>query len=174
MITRDAIKPLTYVFEDDGLVPNSRLPMLIYKHAIDLPSHEPEAAIETMFARNGWGETWRNGIFDYMHYHATVHEVLGIARGHAMVLFGGEVGDAIEVRAGDVVVLPAGTGHKRLFATHDFRVVGAYPPGQKMHVTQPSPVNYRKSLLMIPKVKVPETDPVFGEHGPLMRLWKNA
>src|SRR4051812_14542222 len=96
--TRDDTKPLSFVFEDDGLVPNSRLPMLIYKSAIDLPSREPEAAIENMFARNGWGDTWRNGIFDYMHYHATVHEALGVARGHAMVLFGGEVGDAIEVR----------------------------------------------------------------------------
>jgi len=90
-----------------------------------------------------------------------------------MVLFGGEVGDAIEVRAGDVVVLPAGTGHKRLFATHDFHVVGAYPPGQRMHVTQPTPANYRKSLLMIPKVKVPDSDPVFGDDGPLMRLWRS-
>lgn len=170
--TRDAIKPLTYLFEDDGLVPNSRLPMLMYRQAIALPAREPEGALEKLFAKNGWGDMWRNGIFDYTHYHATVHEVLGVARGHAMVLFGGEIGDAIEVRAGDVVVLPAGTGHKRLFATHDFRVVGAYPPGPKMHVTQPTPANYRKALLTIPKVKVPETDPVFGADGPLPRLWK--
>jgi uncharacterized protein YjlB len=170
--TREQLKPLTFVFDDDGLVPNSRLPLVIYKQAIDLPQFEPEAAFEKTFARHGWGEMWRDGIYDYNHYHATVHEVLGIARGHALVLFGGEVGDAVEVRAGDVAVLPAGTGHKCLFASHDFSVVGAYPPGPKMHVTMPTPSNYRKSLLTIPKVKLPASDPVFGDDGPLLRFWR--
>jgi uncharacterized protein YjlB len=172
MSVRDRIKPLSFVFEDDGLVPNNPLPLLVYKSAIDTDVRDPEAAIEAVFGDNGWGQMWRNGIFDYQHYHATVHEVLGVARGRALVLFGGEQGEAIEITAGDVAVLPAGTGHKRVFASHDLSVVGAYPPGPQMHVTRPTPDNYRKALTLIPKVKLPVSDPVYGADGPLVRMWK--
>jgi uncharacterized protein YjlB len=41
-----------------------------------------------------------------------------------------------------------------------------------MHVTRPTPENYRKALKTIPAVKLPYTDPVRGESGPLVRLWK--
>jgi uncharacterized protein YjlB len=172
MPVRDRIKPLSFVFDDDGLVPNNPLPLLVYKSAIDIDVNDPEAAIEAVFAAHGWGQMWRDGIFDYQHYHATVHEVLGVATGRALVLFGGEQGEAIEIIAGDVAVLPAGTGHKRVFGSHDLSVIGAYPPGPQMHVTRPTPQNYRKALTMIPKVKLPPSDPVYGKDGPLMRMWK--
>lgn len=168
----DDIKPLTFAFTDDGIVPNNRLPLVIYRKAIDVGGVDPEAAIERVFGENGWGDMWRNGIFDYQHYHATVHEALGIARGAARVLFGGERGDAIDLLPGDVAILPAGTGHRKLFANHDFRCVGAYPPGAKMQVTLPTPANYRKALLTIPKVPRPDTDPVYGGYGALVRLWR--
>jgi uncharacterized protein YjlB len=171
-VTRDRIKPITFVFEDDGLVPNNPLPLLIYKRAIEVGPAHPEKTIEGVFGANGWGEMWRNGIFDYQHYHTTVHEVLGVARGHALVLFGGECGEAIEVSAGDVAILPAGTGHKCVYASHDLSVVGAYPPASHMQVTRPTPENYRRARLLIPKVKLPKTDPVFGDDGPLVRLWQ--
>jgi uncharacterized protein YjlB len=173
-VTRDQLKPLTFVFEDDGLVPNNPLPLLIYKRAVDVTRGHPEQAIETLFGRNGWGQMWRNGIYDYLHYHATVHEALGIARGRAMVLFGGERGEAIELNPGDVAILPAGTGHKCLFASHDFSVVGAYPPGTKMQVTKPTPENYRMALTTIPAVPMPTNDPAFGKEGPLIDLWGRA
>jgi uncharacterized protein YjlB len=115
---------------------------------------------------------WRNGIFDYLHYHATVHEALGIARGHARVRFGGDRGEEIDVAAGDVAILPAGTGHQCLSASADISVVGAYPPGAKMHVTRPTPEDHRKALKTIPEVKLPKTDPVIGADGPLVKLWK--
>ncbi|KIZ46156.1 MULTISPECIES: hypothetical protein [Rhodopseudomonas] len=170
-LTRDQIKPLTFVFEDDGLVPNNPLPLIIYKRAVDVGRGHPEQAIESIFNRNGWAALWRNGIFDYLHYHATVHEALGVARGRALVLFGGERGEAIELNPGDVAILPAGTGHKSLFSSHDFSVVGAYPPGNTMQVTRPTPDNYRMALKTIPQVALPQTDPVFGQDGELLRLW---
>ena len=69
-------------------------------------------------------------------------------------------------------ILPAGTGHQCLFASSDFCVIGAYPPGPKMQITRPTPENYAKALKTIPKVKVPKTDPVIGIGGPLVKLWK--
>ena len=166
------VKPLTFSFKDDGLVPNNPLPFLVYKGAIDVDNDHPEKTIEGLFGANGWGDMWRNGIFDYLHYHATVHEALGVARGHARVRFGGDRGQEIDVMAGDVAILPAGTGHQCLSASPDFSVVGAYPPGAKMQVTRPTPENHRKALKTIPQVKLPKSDPVMGPDGPLLRLWK--
>jgi uncharacterized protein YjlB len=165
------LEPLAIVFTDDGLVPNNRLPFLVYKGAVDVEIGHPEKTIEGLFGANGWGDMWRNGVYDFPHYHATVHEALGIARGHARVRFGGDRGKVFEIAAGDVAILPAGTGHQCLIASADFSVVGAYPPGAKMHVTRPTPENYEKALKTIPQVKLPKTDPVTGKDGPLVRLW---
>src|SRR3954464_14136147 len=161
-VVSDETKPLTFVFEDDGLVPNNSLPFLVYKQAIDVDNEHPEKTIEGLFGVNGWGEMWRNGVFDYLHYHATVHAALGVARGHARVQFGGDKGKEIEIAAGDVAILPAGTGHQCLAASFDFSVVGAYPPGRKMQVTRPTPENHRKALKTIPEANLPSTDPVRG------------
>ena len=122
-------EPLAMVFQDDGLVPNNPMPFLVYRGAVDA-GRDPEAAIEQLFGSHGWGAMWRNGVYDFAHYHATVHEVLGVARGRARVQFGGANGQALEIAAGDVAILPAGTGHQCLSASDDFSVVGAYPPGQ--------------------------------------------
>jgi len=170
--TKQRIEPLTFVFADDGLVPNNSLPFLVYKAAIDVDNAHPERTIEEIFGSNRWGDMWRNGIYDYLHYHSTAHEALGIARGHARVRFGGNRGKEFEISAGDVAVLPAGTGHQRLVASRDFSVVGAYPPGQTMEITRPTPENHAKALGTIPRVAVPKTDPIMGEDGPLVRLWK--
>ena len=156
------IEPLTFIFEDDGLVPNNPMPFLVYKGAVDVANDHPEKTIEGLFGANGWGAMWRNGVYDYAHYHATVHEVLGVARGHARVQFGGDHGKALDISAGDVAILPAGTGHQLISASEDFCVVGAYPPGPPMQITRPTPENHAKALKTIPEVKLPKTDPVRG------------
>jgi uncharacterized protein YjlB len=166
------IEPLSFVFKDDGLVPNNPLPLLVYKGAVDVANDHPEKTIEGLFGANGWGAMWRNGVYDYVHYHATVHEVLGVARGRARVRFGGNSGKELEIMAGDVAILPAGTGHQCVYASPDFCVVGAYPPGPPMQITRPTPENHAKALKTIPEVKVPKTDPVRGEDGPLVTLWR--
>ena len=139
------LEPLAIVFADDGLVPNNLMPFLVYKRAIDVDNDHPEKTIEGL---------------------------LGIARGNAIVRFGGDRGTEIAVAAGDVAILPAGTGHQCLSASADFSVVGAYPPGAQMQVTRPTPENHAKALETIPKVKLPKTDPVTGADGALVRLWK--
>ncbi|HMN85705.1 MAG TPA: hypothetical protein PKA74_06930, partial [Bauldia sp.] len=78
-----------FVFADDGDIPNSRLPLILYARAIDPAAGDPAEAFEALFAANGWPPAWRNGIYGFHHYHSTAHEVLGIARGSAEVRFGG-------------------------------------------------------------------------------------
>jgi uncharacterized protein YjlB len=171
-VVRDNAEPLAIVFEDDGLVPNNVLPFLVYQGAVSLDAAHPEETIENLFGANGWGGSWRNGVYDYLHYHATVHEVLGIARGKARVRFGGDHGQELEIKAGDVAILPAGTGHQCLAASGDFCVIGAYPPGSRMEVTRPTAAAHARALTTIPQVKLPPTDPVRGKLGPLLRLWQ--
>jgi uncharacterized protein YjlB len=171
---KERSEPVALIFRDDGLVPNNALPFLVYRGAINLDNAHPERTIESVFAGNGWGDMWRNGIYDYLHYHSTVHEVLGIAKGHARVRFGGDRGEELEVAAGDVAILPAGTGHQCLSASDDLSVVGAYPPGPKMQITRPTPENHAKALKTIPQVKLPKTDPLLGADGPLVRLWRRG
>jgi uncharacterized protein YjlB len=170
----DDIEPLTFVFADDGLVPNNPMPFLFYKGAIDVAKACPEETIEKLFDSNGWGGMWRNGVYDYLHYHSTVHEALGVARGHACVRFGGAQGREFEILAGDVAILPAGTGHQCLSSSSDFCVIGAYPPGARMQITRPTPENHATALKSIPKVELPNSDPVRGKNGPLVRLWRQA
>lgn len=100
-------EPEAYAFADDGLVPNNVLPLLVYRAAMRVGVARPEEVIEERFAENGWGAMWRNGVYDYLHYHATVHEALAVARGRARVQFGGERGKVIEMTPGDVAILPA-------------------------------------------------------------------
>jgi uncharacterized protein YjlB len=173
-VVRDKAEPLAIAFEDDGLVPNNILPFLVYRGAVRLDPKRPEETVEDLFGINGWGGMWRNGVYDYLHYHATVHEALGVARGRARVRFGGNRGQELEISAGDVAILPAGTGHQLVSAAKDFCVVGAYPPGSRMQITRPTPENHAKALKTIPAVRLPETDPVTGANGALVRLWRRG
>src|SRR5579872_1244794 len=165
--------PITHTFADDGVIPNNVLPLVLYRAAIDLSgSPDPEALIEKTFAANGWGGLWRNGIYPYVHYHSMIHEAMGIARGRARVRFGGEHGKALDVAAGDVVVLPAGTGHQRLTQTPDLVVIGAYPPSGKFNLCRATKAEHARAIAAIPHVPPPASDPVFGPKGPLTSLWR--
>jgi uncharacterized protein YjlB len=167
-------KPLARWFEDDGLIPNHpRWPLLVYRGAVRFPrTCDPAAVLEDLFEANGWGDMWRNGIYDYVHYHSRIHEVLGIARGSGKVRFGGNKGSLLSLKAGDVAILPAGTGHRCLSATRDFLVVGAYPPtGTYDECTTAE--EHPRALKSIPRVGRPRKDPVYGSTGSLLAEWKS-
>lgn len=166
------VPPITAVHLAEGRdIPNSRLPALIYHAAIEPRAADAEA-FEAMFERNGWEPAWRSGIYPFHHYHSTAHEVLGVASGRARVMLGGAQGREFDLAAGDVVVLPAGVGHKLLEASGDFLVVGAYPPGQDWDLKRGEPGERPGADRNIAAVPHPATDPVSGLDGPLTELWR--
>jgi uncharacterized protein YjlB len=128
--------PKIFFLEEDEEMPNNpHLPVLLYRGFIESEPDVGAGKFEDIFHQEGWGGTWRNGIFTYHHFHPDAHEALGIACGKATVQLGGENGQTYDVSAGDLLVLPAGTGHKKLNSSDDFLVVGAYPPGQENFTT---------------------------------------
>lgn len=158
-----------FLFTDAGAIPNNpSLPLLWWRGALSA-DRGPEA-FEAMFGRNGWGGTWRNGIFAFPHFHSTSHEVLGIARGSVRVRLGGATGVEANLQGGDAVVIPAGVGHQNLRASADLLVVGAYPGGARADLLRDATgdTQIRARIASLP---VPATDPVEGEQGRLLLHW---
>ncbi|TBG84494.1 cupin [Rhizobium leguminosarum] len=158
----------TLIFEPSDWVPNNpHLSVLLY---CDVFGDGGPIDFESRFAANGWTGIWANGVFDCQHYHSGAHEVLGIALGSATLLIGGPSGQALEVAAGDWLVIPAGTGHQNLGCTSDFQVIGAYPKGQHADIqTSAAP---SEMLAKISSVPLPHTDPVQGSSGFLIEKWR--
>ncbi len=172
--TGPAIDPAIeeHLFSDDGLVPNNPvLPLVVYRGVLETGPAAAERCTER-FAANGWGAAWRNGIYPHHHYHATAHEVLGIAAGSARIRLGGERGELVRLRQGDVVVIPAGVAHKCEGASPDLVVVGAYPRGQSPDMRTPGRRERGQALGDIARVPTPLRDPVYGEAGPLVTRWR--
>ena len=86
--------------------------------------------------------------------------------------FGGEKGEEIELIPGDVCVLPAGTGHQGLWAAPELMVIGAYPKVGKYDLCRGSKAEHARAIETVPTVPLPNTDPVHGEKGPLMSIWR--
>ena len=166
---------LDIVLEKNRFFPNSRHPVLIYKQALDLPDQKNKAAriIQDVFARNGWTNAWKNGIYDFHHYHSVTHECLGICMGKANVILGGPNGRRVKLEQGDVLILPAGVAHKCTVKSSDFLCVGAYPGGKDYDILLGAEDEYKKAAGRIEKLPVPHLDPVFGKQGFMQTFWKS-
>jgi uncharacterized protein YjlB len=171
-LLRDA-NVIAFRFKDDGFIPNHPLwPALLYPACVRLPKRrDPVAVFEALFARNGWGRSWRGGVYDFVHYHSKTHEVLAVARGWARVQLGGPKGRIVRVKAGDMAVLPAGTGHQCLGASDDFLAVGAYPPGGVYNECK-NVEQRKRATVTIRKTPRPRRDPIYGTEGPLLKHWR--
>jgi len=158
-----------------GGVPNNPLPLIIWPRvALDeAQEEEPDLAswFEQTFARNGWPPAWRYDIFPYTHYHPNTHELLGVAQGWAEVLFGGDTGRMVTLRAGDAVLIPAGVGHKQVYASEDFMVVGAYPEGFAPETNRDEIDKLRAAEQQVKQVPLPTRDPFTGKEGALTEIW---
>lgn len=171
-MTPTTIEPEQHIFECDGTFPNSLLPLLLYRQAVETSQPGAASAIELLLASHGWAGAWRNGVYPFPHYHSTAHEVLAIYRGRATIELGGpEIGTAVAVRAGDVIVIPAGVSHQRLDSSDDFAVLGAYPDGQDVDLFRGDPGHLQETRRNVAGVPLPATDPLYGADGPLPRCW---
>ncbi|MDZ7277361.1 cupin domain-containing protein [Pantoea eucrina] len=163
------------LWQQSGAIPNNLLPVIIWPHIA--PEYEEEegrnsaAWFEETFTENGWPAAWRAPIFPYTHYHPNTHEVLGVASGWAEVLLGGDAGRMVTLREGDAVLIPAGVGHKQVFASEDFFVVGAYPEGLSPETYRDEPSRLRAAKEAIKRVPLPQRDPFTGKEGTLTEIW---
>lgn len=163
--------PQTYFFEDDGVIPNSPLPLLIYQDAFKQYGEEGASWLVKCFESNNWRDSWRSGVYAFQHYHSNVHEVLGCYQGTALLHMGGALGEKIAIRAGDILVIPAGVGHKCLDHSVDFMVVGAYPDGGKPDLMKGDADERPAADERIALLNIPQTDPLTGAESGLNNFW---
>lgn len=171
-VPASAFRVIAHPLVASGAIPNHpRWPLLVYPGAVPIAGPDPAVAFEELFDRNRWPAAWRNGVYPFHHFHTTAHEVLGVYSGEVTVQFGGDDGIVLTARPGDVIVLPAGTGHKKLSSRGPLGIVGAYPAGQHPDMCTPERSNLQDSAAAVARVPLPECDPVCGAGGPLFRHW---
>ena len=112
-------------------LPNTSIqgkPLLIY-HAVFVPADASQ--IEShLYSIGEVIPKWRYTMYSTTHFHSTTHEVLSISSGSARLCFGGDENPGrieVDVRAGDVIVVPAGVAHRLLEDKGAFQMVGSYP-----------------------------------------------
>ncbi|WP_181350918.1 cupin domain-containing protein [Thalassobacillus sp. CUG 92003] len=158
----------TFTFEDDGVIPNNKdLPLLIYQGAIDGKTDK----CQEIFHDNNWKNNWKGGVFGYHHFHSNSHEVLGVVSGSAVLTLGGKNGRELPIKEGDVLIIPAGVGHKNNEASKDFQVVGGYPFGEDYDLKTGDGQEHEQALENIPHARLPNFDPVYGNRGAIHDHW---
>jgi uncharacterized protein YjlB len=168
---QEIVQPEQLHFDDDGIYPGSVLPVLLYRAAITVDAQDRASAFERAFTQNDWRNSWRNGVYSFAHYHSTSHEVLGVYDGTAKLHLGGEHGLTVEVRPGDVILIPAGVAHHSIGTSPDFNVVGAYPDGRDWDLLRGLPGERPDSDRVIAALPVPDCDPIYGTEGPMRQIW---
>lgn len=171
----DAAQIRYYELLGDGTYPNNEvLEAVLYRAAFSGQGTREPQAIERVFTRNGWTNGWRDGVYDFHHYHSTAHEVLGCYAGEARLQLGGPYGPVLEFHAGDVLVVPAGVSHKRTWGSSAFRVVGAYADGADYDMNMGGEGERPEADHRIARTPLPTADPLHGPSGPLIRRWREA
>lgn len=167
------MKIFQFLIKENGFFPNNAaLPVLLYKGALHLPEDGKDDLVKEVFQQNDWGNAWVDGIYDYHHYHSITHEVLGVIQGTCTIMLGGEKGIKQKLQEGDVIVLPAGVSHKSVESSDDFTCVGAYPKDAEYDLNYGKKEEHPEVDENIKKVPLPDTDPLYGNEGPLMEHWK--
>jgi uncharacterized protein YjlB len=160
-----------FLLPDDGIFPNSDLPVLLYRGVLKLPKILAPAYIRRLFRKNGWSNAWNYGIYEYNHYHSITHEVLGVHKGQTRLLLGGGKGVKVKIARGDVIIIPAGVAHRNLEKLSDVQCIGAYPGGSDYDINYGNVGERPQADRNIARVPVPTHDPVFGKKAGLVKFW---
>ena len=166
------MKVLQYYLKDDGVYPNNKLPVILYKRALKLPLFFAARQIKKLFQQHNWTNNWRNGIYTYHHYHSNTHEVMAVIKGQTTLLLGGDKGRKIKIEKGDVILIPAGVAHKNLGKEKDVICIGGYPQGKDFDMNYGREGERPQADKRIAKVRILKYDPVSGEHNPLNKIWR--
>ncbi len=155
----------------NGGVPNNgALPAIFLSGALSA-GHSTED-VQNLLRANGWVGSWVWTVYDFHHFHPASHEVLVCVKGSATLQIGGPDGHEVEVRDGDVVILPAGFGHRRIRSDDAFAVVGAYPEGQEdPEIIRAGDMSLETAKRLVGATPLPNCDPLSGRDGLLMRVW---
>ncbi|XXH00782.1 hypothetical protein Hte_007133 [Hypoxylon texense] len=173
------IQPELHYLEETPWVPNSKLPIVVYRGALAHCENE-DAVKEALEANGGWkkGGAW-NAWFK-AHFHPNAHECYGVVQGTSELSLGRspldppEKGMSLKVDRGDVIVLPAGVSHCSSTASSDYRFVVLFPTGAPRWVSvwfdQPMETvsDYK---IQSQKVSLPSHDPIYGEGAGLVETW---
>lgn len=170
MMMKEKVKQ--YVLNDNGIFPNSALPVLHYKHVLQLPFLFPAVKVKAIFKRNGRTNNWRNGIYTFHHYHSNTHEAIGVIKGKTAIQLGGEDGINIDIEKGDVIIIPAGVAHKNLGEEKDVICIGGYPGGREYDMNYGKEGERPFADKRIARLAMPYADPVYGKKGGLVEFWK--
>lgn len=147
-------------------------PVILLRGTPAAEAEDAAAWFESRFPAHGWGACWRWTVYDYHHFHPDNHEVLGVSQGQATLQLGGAHGEEFHVSRGDVLILPAGTGHRCLHSSPDFQVVGAYPNSHEPTLIRSGETPLPALRQLIAAVRLPAQDPVYGPEGPLAQHWQ--
>ncbi|WQF88074.1 Putative uncharacterized protein YjlB [Colletotrichum destructivum] len=181
-------QPEQYIVRPTAHCPNNFLPVLVYRGV--LPEPHNEETTSTYLQRYGWVKKGTWGTITTKHFHPNTHECYGIFQGDSELVFGEGGGDTSGtgarcfVRAGDVVVVPAGVAHasvtqeRKLEEGGDggerYRYIGVYPEGApkwRNEYGKKPLVDNRELAEEVSYVPVPDKDPISGLGGPLVQIW---
>lgn len=165
--------PLIRHFAPAGGIPNSRLPLVVWKGGLPADARRGAEAC-ALYRRNGWGGTWVYTVYPFWHFHTKGHEVLSCVAGTARIGFGGDDGIVADVSVGDVAVVPAGVGHKKLSASPGFQMAGGYPPKQEGDIVRPGEMGEEEIAAALARLPLPETDPISGRADRIVEIWREA
>jgi len=114
---------------------------------------------------------WRYTMYSQTHFHSTTHEVLCVSSGNAKLCFGGEENPSrLEalVQEGDVIIIPAGVGHRLLDDFNSgFEMVGSYPIGKSWDMCY-GKEGEDDEVKKISSLEWFERDPLYGHEGPTL------
>ncbi|KAF9872830.1 cupin domain-containing protein [Colletotrichum karsti] len=186
-VDEEQTPPETYLVKRTAYCPNSDLPVLVYRGVL---GGLDEDGVSERLQSNGWVKKGTWGTIKLQHFHPNTHECYGIFQGRSELVFGEGSSDApgtgvrCQVRAGDVVVVPAGVSHASVPEDEsaageedEYRYVGVYPEGSPDWRYELGKKSFEEKGGLVEEVAgvgVPRHDPVYGLGGPLVTIWKTS